>query len=50
MFQRLSIVLASVSVGDILKELLHKICQIVHTLYKAKDIKKRINSSIFNLI
>ena len=50
MFQRLPIVLAQVQVGSTYENLLNKICQIVHSLYLAKEITKKVSNNIKNSI
>ena len=46
MFQRLPIVLAQVKAGNILENLLNEIRQIVYSLYRAKQIIKKVYNDL----
>ena len=46
MLQRLAITLAQVKAGNISKNLLNQICQIIYSLYRAKDIHKKLRNNI----
>ena len=50
MLQRLSIVLAQVKVGSTYENLLNEIYQIMHSLYLAKEITKKVSNNIKNSI
>ena len=50
MLQRLSIALAQVKTGNISKNLLNEIRQIVYSLYRAKEITKQVYNDITNSI
>ena len=49
MLQRLLIALAQVKAGNISENLLNKIRQIIYSLYRAKEITKRLYKNIMNL-
>ena len=42
MLQRLPIALAQIKAGNTSKNLLHEICQIIYSLYQAKEFTKRV--------
>ena len=48
--QRLPIVLAQVKVGNTCENLLNKIRQIIYSLYRAKEITKKVYSNIMSSI
>ena len=50
MLQRLPIVLAQVKVGNTCENLLNKIRQIIYSLYRAKEITKKVYSNIMSSI
>ena len=50
MLQRLSIALAQVKVRNTYENLLNKIRQILHSLYQAKEITKKVYNNIMNSI
>ena len=50
MLQRLSIALAQVKAGNISKNLLNEIRQIIYSLSRAKEITKKVYSNIMNSI
>ena len=50
MLQRLSIVLAQVKVGNTSENLLNEIRQIIYSLYRAKEITKKVYNNIMNSI
>ena len=50
MLQRLSIALAQVKTGNISKNLLNEIRQIVYSLYRAKENTKQVYNDITNSI
>ena len=50
MLQRLPIALAQVKAGNISKNLLNEIKQIMHSLYWAKEITKKVYSNIMNSV
>ena len=50
MFQRLPIVLAQVKAGNILENLLNEIRQIVYSLYRAKQIIKKVYNDLIKSI
>ena len=50
MLQRLSIALAQVKAGNTSKNLLNEIRQIIYSLYRAKEITKRVENNIMNSI
>lgn len=50
MYQKSPIALAQAQAGNILEKLLHKICQIIYSLYQGKKITKTVYSNIANLI
>ena len=50
MIQRLPEALAQVKAGNISKNLLNEIRQIIYTLYRSKEITKKVYSNIMNSI
>ena len=49
MFQRLPITLSQVKAGNISEwDLLNEIRQIIYSLYRAKDIAKKVHDNIIN--
>ena len=42
MLQRLPITLAQIKAGNTSKNLLNEICQIIYSLYQAKEFTKRV--------
>ena len=50
MLKRLPIALAQVKVGNNSESLLNEIRQIVYSLYRSKEITKKVNNNIINLI
>ena len=50
MLQRLPVALAQVKAGNTCENLLHEICQITYSLYRAKEITKKIYNNIMNSI
>ena len=50
MLQRLPIALKQVKAGDTSKTLLSKIRQIMHFLYRAKEITKKVYNNIMNSV
>ena len=50
MLQRLPIVLAQVKVGNTSENLLNEIRQIIYSLYRAKEITKKVYNNIMNSI
>ena len=48
MLQRLPIVLAQVKASDISKNLLNEMRQIMYSLYRAKEITKKVYNNITN--
>ena len=49
MFQRLPITLSQVKAGNISEwDLLNEIRQIIYSLYRAKDIAKKVHNNIIN--
>ena len=50
MFQRLPITLAQVKEGNTFENLLNEIRQIVYSLYRAKEITKKVYNNIMNSI
>ena len=50
MLQRLPIALAQVKAGNNSENILNKIRQIVYSLYKSKEINKKLYSNIINSI
>ena len=50
MIQRLPIVLAQVKVGNTSENLLNEIRQIIYSLYRAKEITKKVYNNIMNSI
>ena len=50
MLQRLPIALAQVKAGNISENLLNEIKQIMHSLYWAKEITKKVYSNIMNSV
>ena len=50
MLQRLPISLAQVKAGNTLENLLNEIRQIIYSLYRAKEITKKVYNNIMNSI
>ena len=50
MLQRLPIVLVQVKTGNTYENLLNEIRQIIYSLYRAKEITKKVYNKIMNLI
>ena len=50
MFQRLPIALAQVKAGNTSENLLNEIRQIMYSLYRAKEITKKVCNDIMNSI
>ena len=50
LLQRLPIVLVQVKAGNTSKNLLNEICQIIYSLYLAKQITKNVYNNVMNLI
>ena len=50
MLQRLPIALREVKVGNISETLLNEIRQIIYSLYRAKEINKKVYNNIMNSI
>ena len=50
MFQRLPITLAQVKEGNTFENLLNEIRQIIYSLYRAKEITKKVYNNIMNSI
>ena len=50
MLQTLTIALVQLKTGDTSENLLNEVRQIIHPLYRAKEITKNLNNSIMNLI
>ena len=50
MIQRLPIALARVKVGNTSENLLNEIRQIIHSLYQAKNITKKVYNNVMDLI
>ena len=50
MLQRLPIALAQVKAGDTSENLLNEIRQIIYSLYRAKEITKKVYNNIMNSI
>ena len=50
MLQRLTIALAQVKTGNTSENLLNKIRQIIYSLYRAKEITKKVYNNIMNSI
>ena len=50
MLQRLPIALAQVKAGNTSEDLLNEIRQIIYSLYRAKEITKKVYSNIMNSI
>ena len=48
MLQRLPIALAQVKAGDTSENLLNEIRQIIYSLYRAKEITKKVYNNIMN--
>ena len=46
MLQRLPIALAQVQAGNTSKNLLNEICQLIYSLYQAKEITKKVYNNI----
>ena len=50
MLQRLPIALAQIKAGNISKNLLNEIKQIIYSFYRAKEITKKVHNNIKNSI
>ena len=50
MLQRLPIAIAQVKPGKMSENLLNEIKQIIHSLYRAKEITKKVYNNIMNSI
>ena len=50
MLQRLTIALAQVKIGNTSENVLNKIRQIIYSLYRAKEITKKVYNNIMNSI
>ena len=50
MLQRLPIILAQVKAGKTFENLLNEIRQIIHSLYRAKEMTKKVYDNIMNSI
>ena len=50
MLQRLPIALAQVKIGNTSKTLLNEIRQIIYSMYRAKEITKKVYNNIINSI
>ena len=50
MLQRLLIALAQVQAGNTFKNLLDEICQIIYSLYQAKEITKKVYNNTMNSV
>ena len=50
MLQRLSIALAQVKAGSTSENLLNEIKQIIYSLYREKEVTKKVYNNIMNLI
>ena len=50
MLQRLTIAIAQVKTGNTSENLLNEICQIIYSLYQAKQITKKVYNNIMNSI
>ena len=50
MLQRLPIALAQVKAGNTSKNVLNEISQIINSLYRAKEITKRVYNNIKNTV
>ena len=50
LLQRLPIILVQVKAGNTSKNLLNEICQIIYSLYLAKQITKNVYNNVMNLI
>ena len=50
MLQRLTIALTQVKAGNTTENLLNEIRQIIHSLYRAKEIIKKVYNNIVNSI
>ena len=48
MFQRLLMALAQVKAGKTSEILLNEICQIIYSLYRTKEITKKVHDNILN--
>ena len=48
MLQRLPVALTQVQVGNTSENLLNEICQIIYSLYQAKEITKKVYNNIMN--
>ena len=50
MLQRLAVALAQVKAGNTSENLLNEMCQITYSLYRAKEITKKVYNNIMNSI
>ena len=50
MLRKLSIALAHIKAGNTSENLLNEICQIIYSLYRMKEITKKVYSNIMNSI
>ena len=50
MLERLPVVLAQIKAGNTSENLLNEIRQIIHSLYQAKEITKKVYNNIMNSI
>ena len=50
MLQKLPIALGQVKAGNTLEYLLNEIRKIIYSLFRAKDITKKVHNNIINLI
>ena len=50
MFQRLTRALAQLKAGNTSESLLNKIRQIVHSLYRAKEITKKVYNKVITIV
>ena len=50
MLKRLPIALAQVKAGNTFQNLLNEICQIIYSLYRAKEVTKNVYKNIMNSI
>ena len=50
MFQRLTRALAQLKAGNTSESLLNKIRQIVHSLYQAKEITKKVYNKVITIV
>ena len=50
MLRKLSIALAHIKAGNTSENLLNEICQIIYSLYRMKEITKKVYNNIMNSI